>query len=565
MLENLHVKNLALIEEQEVSFLNGLNILTGETGAGKSIVLGSIWLALGARTDREMIRSGAEYALIELLFSLNSEQEAFLRRMDIPIEEDGSLLLQRKIMAGKSICRANGETVGVGQLKEISSCLLDVYGQHEYQSLLKPVSYGKMLDQYIGDEVLGLKNDLKILLKEYTELQKDLEAQSMDEESRQKEMELLHFELQELETASLKLGEDEQLEKQYRKLSNARKMKEAVLTAYAMTGYEGNEGAGTVIGRAIREIRTVQQFDEELDGIASQLLEIDGLLNDFNRSLSEYCDSLEFEEEDFSSIEERLNLINHMKSKYGNTIDEILDQYEKKQQRLDRLNHHAEHLSALDQTITKKKKCIFELCEKISSLRKEAAAPLEQKIKDTLMDLNFLDVQFSIVIESKEEYLKTDGYDKVDFTLSTNPGEAMRSIWQVASGGELSRIMLAFKTVFADKEDTSTLIFDEIDTGISGKTAWKVSEKLGQLSMKHQVICITHLPQIAAMADEHFLIEKNVRDNKTTTNIAHLNQEESIRELSRLLGSGEVTQASILNAEEMKKTAVHVKNSLASM
>lgn len=562
MLENLHVKNLALIEEQEVSFSDGLNILTGETGAGKSIVLGSIQLALGARTDRDMIRSGAEYALVELLFSLNEEQKQKIQELDISVEDDNQLLLQRKIMPGKSICRINGETVSVGQLKEISSYLLDMYGQHEHQTLLKPMSYGRMLDQYAGKEILERKQILKKLLKEYSDLQQERDSQTLDEEARKREISLLTFEIQEIEAASLKEGEDEQLEKQYRKLSNARKMQEAVATAYAMTGYEENEAAGTVIGRALREIKSVQQFDEEVDVLCGQLLEIDSLLNDFNRALSEYQDSLEYEEEDFVQVEERLNLVNHMKSKYGNSIADILRLYEEKQEQLEKWNHSAEYLAALEQKIVQKKDEILAVCKEISIIRRKTAEPLEQKLKDALIELNFLDVQFAITIESEEEHFQADGYDKIDFLISTNPGEEMHSLWQVASGGELSRIMLAFKTVFADKEDTATLIFDEIDTGISGKTAWKVSEKLGRLARERQIICITHLPQIAAMADEHFLIEKNVKENRTRTDIVRLKEEDSIRELSRLLGSGDVTEATRLNAVEMKKTAETVKNSL---
>lgn len=562
MLENLHVKNLALIEEQEVSFSDGLNILTGETGAGKSIVLGSIQLALGARTDRDMIRSGAEYALVELLFSLNEEQKQKIQELDISVEDDNQLLLQRKIMPGKSICRINGETVSVGQLKEISSYLLDMYGQHEHQTLLKPMSYGRMLDQYAGKEILERKQILKKLLKEYSDLQQERDSQTLDEEARKREISLLTFEIQEIEAASLKEGEDEQLEKQYRKLSNARKMQEAVATAYTMTGYEENEAAGTVIGRALREIKSVQQFDEEVDVLCGQLLEIDSLLNDFNRALSEYQDSLEYEEEDFVQVEERLNLVNHMKSKYGNSIADILRLYEEKQEQLEKWNHSAEYLAALEQKIVQKKDEILAVCKEISIIRRKTAEPLEQKLKDALIELNFLDVQFAITIESEEEHFQADGYDKIDFLISTNPGEEMHSLWQVASGGELSRIMLAFKTVFADKEDTATLIFDEIDTGISGKTAWKVSEKLGRLARERQIICITHLPQIAAMADEHFLIEKNVKENRTRTDIVRLKEEDSIRELSRLLGSGDVTEATRLNAVEMKKTAETVKNSL---
>ena len=340
MLENLHVKNLALIDEQEITFTRGLNILTGETGAGKSIVLGSIHLALGAKADKDSIRSGADYALIELVFSLNDIQKKQMEEMEIPLEEDGTLLLQRKIMPGKSICRINGETVSVSQLKELSGCLMDMYGQHEHQTLLKPLAYGRMLDQYIGSKALECKEALKEELRQYQELKQQLDEQDMDEEMRKRQADLLSFEVNEIEAASLQKGEDEELEKQYQKLVHAMRIQEAVTGAYAMTGYEEEESAGNVLGRAMRELKSVQKLDEELDVLGGQLTEIDSLLNDFNRALSEYSDSLNFEEEEFAAVEERLNLINHLKSKYGNTVADILTSYEQKQEKLEQLGNY---------------------------------------------------------------------------------------------------------------------------------------------------------------------------------------------------------------------------------
>lgn len=559
MLENLHVKNLALIEEQEITFTKGLNILTGETGAGKSIVLGSIHLALGAKADKDSIRNGADYALIELLFSLNEIQKAQMKEMELPVEEDGTLLLQRKIMPGKSICRVNGETVGVAQLKELSGCLMDMYGQHEHQTLLKPLSYGRMLDQYIGSSALECKETIRKELKEYHELCQKLDEQDMDEEMRKREADLLSFEVNEIEEAALQEGEDEELEKQYQKLTHARRIQEAVTIAYAMTGYEEEESAGNALGRALRELKLVQNLDGEMDGLSEQLSEIDSLLNDFNRSLSEYSDSLNFEEEEFTTVADRLNRINHLKNKYGDTIPDILASYTEKQEKLEQLDHHELYLEQLKKEITEKKQQILASCESLSEMRKEAAGPLGRKLKEAMVDLNFMDVQFDIEVKEDPDHFQSDGYDKIEFLISVNPGEAMRPIWQVASGGELSRIMLAFKTVFADKEDTATLIFDEIDTGISGKTAWKVSEKMGQLSRDKQIICITHLPQIAAMADTHFRIEKSVKENRTVTDITKLSEEDSLRELARLLGSEEISEAAISNAKEMKKTAENFK------
>lgn len=558
MLESLHVKNLALIEEQEVQFGKGLNILTGETGAGKSIIIGSINLALGAKADREAIRSGAEYALVELVFSLTEEQKKQIKEMDLTIEEDGTFLLSRKLMPGKSVCRVGGELVSASQLKELSGILIDLYGQHEHQSLLKPITYQKMLDNYAGNDITLYKQRLSEKLQEYRQLQRKLEAQSMDSEQRERQVRLLSFEVEEIEAAGL-CPEDEQVEKQYRRMSNARKIKETVYQVHAMTGYEGEESAGPIIGHALRELKTIMREDEQAQTLVDQLEDIDALLNDFNRSMAQYLDSLEFDEEDFFQLEERLNVLNHLKSKYGDTIEEIEKALAKKQEELQRLQNYEQYLSSLQQEEKQQKDKVLELCAQISRCRKEAALPLSEKLRQAMVDLNFLDVDFQITVTEKEEAFTQDGYDQVEFLISTNPGESKRPLWQIASGGELSRIMLAFKTVLADKEETGTLIFDEIDTGISGKTAWKVAEKLGKLSKGHQVICITHLAQIAAMADEHFLIEKGVKNERTQIGIRRLSEQESLEELARLLGSGEMTKAVLDNAGEMRKNALEVK------
>lgn len=559
MLESLHVKNLALIDEQEVTFFPGMNILTGETGAGKSIVIGSINLALGAKADKDYIRTGADYALVELVFVLNEKQQREVKAMDLPVEEDGTLLLQRKITSGRSVCKVNGETVSSGQLKALSGSLLDMYGQHEHQSLLKPAAYKKMLDDYIGEEVSGLKEQLRDKLSDYRKTQEELEDQNADEAVRAREASLLEFEVSEIEAASLDPVCDEQVEKKYQKLVNSKKMKEIVFTVHGLTGYEEEGSAGSAVGYALRELRTLKDYDEESLSLISQLTDIDDLLNDFNRGMAEYRDGLEFDEEEFQQLEERLNVLNHLKSKYGDTVADILKTQEEKQQALDKLNHYEAYMEMLRQKAGEQKKEILSLCGRISELRKEASEPLSEKLKAAMIDLNFLDVKFSIEVTENEQEFSQDGYNKVEFMISTNPGEGLKPLWQIASGGELSRIMLAFKTVFADKDETDTLVFDEIDTGISGKTAWKVSEKLGRLSKDHQIICITHLSQIASMADTHFLIEKGVKEERTVTNIRKLSEEESLSELARLLGSGELTQAVMENAREIRQTARKVK------
>ena len=559
MLENLHVKNLALIEEQEIPFSKGMNILTGETGAGKSIVIGSINLALGAKADKDYIRAGADYALVELVFSLNEQQCDQLREMELPVEEDHLLLLQRKIMPGKSICRANGESISASQLKKLSGCLLDMYGQHEHQSLLKPTAYKKMLDDYVGEEAELLKQKLKAELAEYRKSLEELEAQSSDEESRNRQARLLEFEINEIEAAGLNASEDEQVEKKYHRLVNAKKTKEIIYAVHSLTGYEEEGSAGTAVGYALRELKTLGGEDEEAVSLMEQLADIDSLLNDFNRSMAQFRDSLDFDEEEFAALEERLNVLNHLKNKYGNSVEEILKTQEQKQKELDKLNNFEEYMCKLRQRMEEQKKSLSELCRQLSELRCKASQPLANKLKEAMIDLNFLNVDFSISVTPMEEEFHADGYDQVEFLISTNPGEMLRPLWQIASGGELSRIMLAFKTVFADRDATDTLVFDEIDAGISGKTAWKVAEKLGRLSKNHQIICITHLPQIASMEDVHFLIEKNVKGERTTTDIRLLDEEESQGELARLLGSGEMTRAVLENAKEMKENARKVK------
>ena len=558
MLESLHVKNLALIDEQEVTFSKGMNILTGETGAGKSIIIGSINLALGAKADKDYIRTGADYALVELVFSLDGHSCDKIREMDLPIEEDGTLILQRKIMAGRSICRANGETITAGQLKGLSGYLLDMYGQHEHQSLLKPAAYKKMLDDYVGEKIDENKARLKEKLADYRKCQEELESQNTDEAMRVREAKLLEFEVNEIEAAALNPEEDEQVEKKYRRMVNVKKMKETVYQVHGLTGYEEEGSAGLAVGYALKELKTIAAYDEERGNLIDQLTDIDDLLNDFNRSMAQYRDSLAFDEEEFAYLEERLNTLNHLKDKYGNSIAEILKAQEEKQKALEKLNHFESYMEQLKIQAKAQEEEILKLCRKISNLRKKAAAPLADQLREAMIDLNFLDVEFSIAITAQEEFT-AEGFDKVEFLISTNPGEKPKPLWQIASGGELSRIMLAFKTVFADKDETDTLVFDEIDTGISGKTAWKVSEKLGKLSKNHQIICITHLPQIASMADAHFLIEKGVKNERTVTGIRELGEEEGLGELARLLGSGKLTAAVLENAREMKETAQKVK------
>ena len=554
MLQSLHVKNLALIDETEVAFGGGLNILTGETGAGKSIIIGSINLALGAKADKEMIRSGAEYALVELVFTVDDPgQVKAVQEMELPLE-DGQIILQRKIMENRSQCKVCGETVTARQLRQLADILIDIHGQHEHQSLLKASRQLEILDAYAGAALVEKKDRLREVYRQYREKKRELSGNEVDEETRKREYSLAEFEYQEIEEAALAPGEDEELEKTYRKMSNARKIREAAADAHGLCGYEEN-GAGSAIARAIREIKTVSAYDETLQDFERQLLDIDGLLNDYNRGMAEYLSELEFDAGQFEQTQERLNLINHLKSKYGNTVDEIQEYQARAREIIEKYQDYDAYRAALSEETTALKEKALQLAKEISRLRKKNAQALSSQMRQALSDLNFEQAVFEIQVDQAEEKLGENGFDQVLCLISTNPGEPVRELSQVASGGELSRIMLALKTVLADKDEIETLIFDEIDTGISGRTAWKVSEKMGILGKNHQLICITHLPQIAAMADTHYMIEKQVVENRSITRIRELDQKESVEELARMLGGDEITPSALQNASEMKELA----------
>ena len=556
MLISLHVKNLALIEETEVEFTPGLNILTGETGAGKSILLGSVNLALGAKADKELIRHGAESALVELVFSAESEAvRNKLAEMDLPCEDE-VVVISRKIQPTRSISRINGETVSVKQLKEIAELLLDVHGQHEHQSLLHKKKHLEILDAYVGDDFSEKLAQVKALYQERNRIASEIANQDMDDSKRSREAEFLQFELQEIEQAALKPGEDEELENRYRRMVNSQKIGEAVANSYRLTGGDA-EGASLLLGRAVRELNGAVVYDEALQSLSSQISEIESLLSDFNRELANYMDDMEFDSADFAMVEERLNVLNHLKDKFGRTIEDVLAYRDTLLDKIEKLNHYEAYMQKLKLQLKEVDEKLVKACEQVSKERHAQAVTLEKTLKKALEELNFLTVEFVVKIQKKE--IAADGYDDVEFMISTNPGEIVKPLGMVASGGELSRIMLGLKTVLADKDAVDTLICDEIDAGISGKTAWKVSEKLGKLGKAHQVICITHLPQIAAMADSHYVIEKQTDGNSTVTGIRHLDEQGIKEELARLLGTDSLSEAALSNAEELRMQASKYK------
>ena len=555
MLRSLHVKNLALIRETEVEFGEGLNILTGETGAGKSLLIGSVNLALGGKFEKDMLRRGEESGLVELVFDCEEERLAEkLKSMDLEPSEDGTVILSRKLSSGKSICRINGETVTAKQVKELSELLIDIHGQHEHQSLLNKKKHMEILDAYAGAEFTECAERVATLYRKCAALEKKIAQETLDDTSRSREQSLAEFEQREIADASLQPGEDEELEQAYRKMSNSRKIAESLSESYRLSGNDAEDGAGNSLSRALRALRSVTMYDPALEQMEEQLAEVESLLSDYNHDVSEYMSDLEFDEEDFRSTEERLNTINHLKGKYGNTIEEILQYKEEKEAYLEKLADYDAYMQKLNAEWKEKQGQLETACEELSAIRRKNAAVLTQKLKDALIGLNFLTVEFDIAVRPGQT-ITAKGYDDVEFLISTNPGESLKPLSQVASGGELSRVMLAIKTVLAGRDEIDTLIFDEIDTGISGRTAWKVAEQLSVLAGTHQVICITHLPQIAAMADVHFVIEKSSTDDMTITDIHKVTAEESLAELARLLGSDALTEAALSNAKEMKEQA----------
>ena len=556
MLKNIHVKSFALIDEVEINLASGLNVLTGETGAGKSIIIDAVNFALGQIVSKDVVRDDAEYALSELVFEINDDKtKERLNQFDIPLD-DNEVLIQRKITNGKSTARINGETVTLSTLKLIAAGLIDIHGQHDNQSLLSKASQQNLLDTILSDEL----KELLIRMKDtYVNLNNKIsEYEQLNTKEAEKEIAFLQYELNEIDSASLHEGEDEALESDYKKMNNSKRIADLVSGAHRITGYD-SEGAGSLIGRALSMIRQASSIDDDAKDLELILNDIDGLLNDFNRSIADYEMSLDFSDEDYKNTEDRLNLINSLKNKYGKSIKEILDKRDEFEDELNRLLNADEYKSALLSEITSLKKEAYKLCKEISAIRKKGANKLSGEIADALLDLNFLDSQFEIKVTSDEENMKQSGYDDIEFFISTNPGEALTPLNLVASGGEMSRILLAIKSVCAN-DSTATLIFDEIDTGISGRTAQKVSEKMSRIAKEHQVIVVTHLPQIAAMADTHFEISKSVNNGRTITSIETLSEEGKIKELARMLGGVTITEKVLENAKDMKKQADEIKH-----
>lgn len=561
MLLNLHVKNLALIEEVDVDFEKGLIVLTGETGAGKSLILGSVNIALGNKASKDMIRKGTDYSLVELTFSVSENCAKQLKKYDIYMEEDNIVTVTRKISEGRSISKINGETVNIKTLKNVMSLLIDIHGQHDHQSLLYTKNHLDILDKFAKDSILELKEQIKEEYSKYTKLIKKLEEFNIDEGQKAREIEFAEYEVNEIESANLKPEEDVQVEEEFKKLSNSKEIVSALSEIYNALSYETAGGLRDIINKAVMDINSIKGMDEKISQFQTELYDIDNLCRELTSQIYDYNSGMDFNPEYVREVEERLDVINHLKLKYGNSIEEILRYKEEKEEYLEKLNNMTDEMESVKNQISELEGTLNNLCTKLSEQRKKAAKELEVLVKQALVDLNFIAVEFEIQITRKES-IGENGFDNVEFMISTNPGESVKPLVKVASGGELSRIMLAIKSILATEDDIDTLIFDEIDTGISGQTAMKVAEKMAKISRNHQVICISHLSQIAAMADSHYLIKKTADENSTTTSIKKLTRRQSIEELVRINGGTGITEAGLIHATEMKDMADRTKSNL---
>ena len=554
MLEHLHIKNVALIKESEISFGEGLNILTGETGAGKSMVIDSLQFALGGRAGKDFLRHGEKMASVEALFAVQSSAlQEKLEENGIEPEEDGSVLITRTLSeTGKSVCRVNGSTVTVSMLKEIAEDLIDIYGQHEHQSLLNPSKHIRLLDRFCGAGFGDAMEEYKASFSALKEIDKQLDALMGNESQREQRMDILSFQKDEMEAAAIKAGEEEDLLEQKKRLGSMEKLMRLMGESIALL-YDGNDrmpSACDQLGDALSKLQEAAEYDHTLTPFADALADAYAAVEDTARELKREADKQENDPEALEQIEERLQIIYKLKRKYGGTVEAVLAFYDKVVEELDFLANSNEKVAELMAIREKEQKKLTAYAETLTARRKDTAEQVAEQIETALRDMEMKDARFHIQIDEKSDWT-ADGKDKVEFLISANAGESLKPLAKIASGGEMSRVMLALKTVLVDADDIGTFIFDEIDTGVSGRTARKVGEKMRFLGGKRQILCITHLPQIAAMADSHFLIEKESDGEETTTKVTPLTEEGSVGEVARLMGGSDVTEPTLAAAREL--------------
>lgn len=556
MLEKLHIKNIALISELEIEFKKGFNVLTGETGAGKSIIIDSINFLLGEKADKALIKSGTSQAEVSGLFSINTQMGIdALKAHDVIVEEDGYVLLNRTFsVEGKSSCKVNGKMVTVGMLKEISVYLMDIHGQYDHQSLLSTTRHLELLDRLAADEIGDKLEKYKKRYDKYKKLCKDLEDISGDDSDRQAKIDIYKFQISEIEMAQLKSGEEEQLLNQKKFVGNTVKIKDYTNNALDCLYRAERNSATDNIAKAVNDISGLASIDNSMTGLLEEIENVSAQLEGIVSTLREYAGNLEDSPSNIDEIELRLDLIYNLKKKYGSTIEEINKYAKEAKEKLDFIQNSEELV--MEYTIRKEadERVLTRMGDEIGEIRDAVGKQISQKVEKILRDLGMINAVFNIAVTKKAQ-IEENGNDRVEFLISPNLGEEVKPLYKIASGGEMSRVMLALKVVLAHVDNIESFVFDEIDTGLSGRAAQRVAEKISQLAKTHQILCITHLPQIAAMADAHFCIEKVTEGVNTVVKVKEAKDDEIIRELARLIGGAEITEVTISAAADMKALA----------
>lgn len=553
MILELYMKNCALVEELRLGIDENLNILTGETGSGKSIIIDALGLCLGEKYDRSFLRKGTEKGVIEAVFhSESSNLKKVLHEHDLDLDEDNLLVITRVIYSdGKSVARVNGRTVKLSILKDIASTLIDIHGQHQNQALFNKETHLDFLDLFGEFELENYKKEYKSIYDEYSDVKKALSVltENKDDMQIQREIDLLKFQINEIESANLSNDEYEELLKQRDVYRNSEKIYSNLNSAYQNL-YDGSVNSVDLVGNAVKELSLISQYDKTLSDYNNDIERIMYELQDISREIRNYKENIDFEPYELEQIELRVDEINNLRRKYGDSIEDIFNYYEKMKSRLEEILNRDEKVEELKLEIIRLEKTLKNKADELTKARKEVALRLEEVLLVELKSLNMKNVVFKVNFE--ETVFNMKGQDDIEFMISFNLGEDIKPIYKVASGGEMSRFMLAFKTILADIDQIDTLVFDEIDTGISGKAAKAVAEKMKIISNKHQTLCITHLPAIAAQGDNNFYIYKEVKNGKTRTNIKKLNEEETIFEIARI-SNGDITDVAIENAKELRK------------
>jgi len=569
MLLELNIENFVLIENVNINFTEGFNVLSGETGAGKSIIIDAIGLALGGKSSKNFVRTGKDKAVIQIVFEFeNNDLKSLLCEYGIDCE-DNIIILNREIFGtGKSISRINGRIVQLAFAKKVAKLLIDIHGQHEHQSLLYTENHLHMLDMFGSEALFNILGEVKAKYNELKEIERKLKSINQNDKERERRIDLIKFQVDEIDACALKSDEDAKLSKQFDLLKNSEKIFTIIHESQdrISAGLSDEQSILGILSNVLTEFQKISNFDEEILSFNNELQDIFYRLQDIANDMRRYSENITYDSELLSEIEKRLDIINDLKRKYGNTIEEILEYRNGLFVELEELEDSANRIKILSEKFEICKKEYIELSHKLSLQRKKIAKNFERKMLKELQDLNFENPQFKVNItpgldKDSNLVLTKYGTDKVEFLISTNPGEPLKSLTKVASGGEISRIMLAMKVILAKIDNIATLIFDEIDTGISGEAANVVGEKIALISKTHQTICITHLPQIAVMADNHLVIEKVVSKNKTKTLIRKLNIEERINEISRLIGGNKITDLTLKHARELLDMADKTKDS----